>query len=164
MTVVSDTSPLRALHHLGLNHLLTELLGEVLIPPAVEAELTFPTPRFASVTIQDFANLRVEAPRDRVLIDRLSQELDAGEAEAIALASESESSILLIDERAGRREASRLGVPVTGTLGLLVRAKQAGHIAEIGPLIIELRTTLGFYVSDVLFAQLLRLAGEATSH
>ena len=64
--------------------------------------------------------------------------LDPGEAEAIALAIERAPSLLLIDEREGRQVARTLGVPLTGTLGILLRAKGLGHTPAIKPLLTEL--------------------------
>jgi predicted nucleic acid-binding protein len=50
--------------------------------------------------------------------------LDRGEAEVLALAEEREARLVVIDERKARRYAQRLGIPLTGTLGLLVAAKE----------------------------------------
>ena len=46
--------------------------------------------------------------------------LDRGEREAIQLAEEQRADLLLIDERLGRSEAKRRGIPITGTLGILL--------------------------------------------
>lgn len=82
------------------------------------------------------------------------------EAEAIALAREHPGATLLMDERRGRRYAEALGIPIVGTAGLLVRAKQRGLIAEVRPLLDDLRA-VGFWLSDPLYALVLALAGEA---
>ena len=63
--VVSDTSPIRALHHLGLLHLLSKLFGEVLIPPAVAAELESPASGLTKIDIERLPSIRVLAPIDR---------------------------------------------------------------------------------------------------
>jgi len=61
----------------------------------------------------------------------LRQTLDNGEAEAIALATELHPESVLLDDKLARQMARRLGVPVTGTIGVLLRAKQVGLIVEV---------------------------------
>ena len=65
-----------------------------------------------------------------------------------------------MDERAGRSAAAQLGLPVIGTLGLLLRSKEKGFIPTIGPLVDRLQNELGFFVSAELRAEVLRRAGE----
>lgn len=68
---------------------------------------------------------------DFALVRTLSKELDTGEAEAIALAVELKADRLLIDERLGRSAALRLGLKITGVLGILVAAKRNNLIQEV---------------------------------
>src|SRR5205085_1604218 len=115
MIVVSDTSPLRALDHLGLSALPHLLFGDVVIPPAVERELRFPPARFGAIDPVSFPGLQIQAPTDVSLLQQLCQSLDLGESEAIALAIERSADAILIDETASRAEALRRGLVVTGT-------------------------------------------------
>jgi predicted nucleic acid-binding protein len=156
---VSNTSPIRALAHLELLHLLELLFGEVLIPEAVADELLRPAPLFEPVLITRFPFLRVRAV-ERARAQALGSLLDAGESEAIALAEEVGAGELLIDEAGGRSEAARRGLKVVGVLGILLRAKVAGMIPAVGPLIERLRDELHFFVSDVLRDEVLRRANE----
>ena len=89
----------------------------------------------------------------------LRLQIHAGEAEAIALASEVEAD-LLIDEREGRKLAEQAGLKVTGTLGVLLRAKQMGAILAVKPEIRALRERAGFFLSAGLQARVLASAGE----
>ena len=57
--------------------------------------------------------------------------MDKGEAEAIALAVELKADYLLMDERNGRLAARQAGLPVTGVLGILLKAKLEGAIASL---------------------------------
>jgi predicted nucleic acid-binding protein len=82
--------------------------------------------------------LQVTTAGNRPLVTQLETVLDVGEAEAIALAVERAPSVLLIDERDGRHMARTLGVPLTGTLGVLLRAKALGLVPAIKPLLTEL--------------------------
>jgi predicted nucleic acid-binding protein len=158
--IVSDTSPIRALTHLGRIELLRDLFGEVLIPPAVDEELRNPPPGLALVDIHEFTFVTLRAPRDRHRVADLLRTLDPGESEALALALELGVSAILIDEAAGRAMALRLGLLPVGVLGTLIRAKQRGLIVSVGPMIDCLVSEIGFFVSDDLRTEILRRAGE----
>lgn len=158
--VVSDTSPIRALEHLGLTWLLQRLYGEVLIPPAVAEELRDTAAGLPPLDWAGISGLRVQAPNDTARVIELLRELHRGESEAIALAIEVEAAALIVDERAARSVALSLGVRPIGVLGMLVRAKNEGLVAAVGPLMERLRAGIAFRISPVLWAEILRLAGE----
>lgn len=67
-------------------------------------------------------------------------DLDKGEAEAIVLATEIAADLIILDESLGRFHAKHIGLKVTGTIGMLLKAKELGYITEIKPLLLELRT------------------------
>jgi len=89
----------------------------------------------------------------------LSAGLDQGESEAIVLASELPADLLILDESNARMVARRRDLPVTGTLGVLIAAKDAGMVAAIRPLLSQL-SAAGFYISPQIIAHALGLAGE----
>ena len=84
--------------------------------------------------------------------------LDPGESEVIALASQLGFRAIL-DDRKARLLAAQLNIPVTGTVGLLLKGKQAGHMAEIRPCLDQL-SSVGFHLAPALRAEALRLAEE----
>ena len=88
-------------------------------------------------------------------------QLAPGESEAIALALEINADLLLIDERRGRTEANRLGIRITGLLGVLVEAKQRSLIPAVRPLMDDLIATSQFRVSQALYNQILAMVGES---
>ncbi|BAZ03855.1 DUF3368 domain-containing protein [Calothrix sp. NIES-3974] len=100
------------------------------------------------------------AVRDRTLVKASSNELDIGEAEAIALAVEIQADQVLIDERRGRLIASRLNLPYTGILGVLVEAKSQGLILEVKPLLDALINEAGFWITESLYNNVLKLVYE----
>jgi hypothetical protein len=159
--VVSDTSPIRALEHLGILPALGRVFDQVLIPPAVERELHQPPSALRAVDLKRHAFVRVQSPRNRDRVVQLHEALDIGEAEAIALALEVEASALLIDERAGRAAAAALGLAVVGTLGILLRLKQLGFIDALRPGLERLQEELGFFISETLRREILERAGES---
>ena len=85
--------------------------------------------------------------------------LGDGERAAIALAASRRSDLLLLDDALARRHARLLGVPVTGTLGVLLRAKTAGLLPAVAPVIDRLEQ-LGFRLASETRAGVMRLAGE----
>ncbi|MBI3946097.1 MAG: DUF3368 domain-containing protein [Armatimonadetes bacterium] len=100
----------------------------------------------------------VEAPPNRALVLALEMVVDSGEAEAIALAHEHSWRVILDDRRA-RAVAKRLGTPVIGTVGILLRAKQSGVVPSIRPLLEALEAN-EFHIGKGLREEALRLAGE----
>jgi hypothetical protein len=158
--VVSDTSPLRALVHLGHVEWLEVLFKRVLLPPAVAFELRRPPPVYRPIEVSAWTFLEVIAPTNAARVAELRSSLDVGEAEAIALAEEIKADIVLIDEMAGRETARIRGFMVLGTLGLLVRAKQRGLSPSVAPLLDRLRSELNFFISDELRRSILRQVGE----
>jgi hypothetical protein len=159
--VVSDTSPLNNLAAINQLHLLHQLYRTVLIPEAVYRELTDPNFPIAGATeVQTIEWIQTRAVSDRTLVEALSNELDIGEAEAIALAVESQAEQVLIDERRGRLVATRLNLRYTGILGILVEAKSQGLIAEVKPLLDALVNDAGFWVAEPLYNSVLQLVNE----
>lgn len=158
--IVSDTSPIRVLAHLGHLEVLHLLFGEVLVPPAVVEELEQPRQRFAPVAVRSLPYICVQAPTDRSAIDQLLGQLNLGEAEAIVLAIEVHADAVLIDESAGRAVARQLGLLPIGVLGTLLRAKERGLVGLLGPMLDRLQRELGFFISEDLRSEILRRAGE----
>jgi hypothetical protein len=97
---------------------------------------------------------------NRSLLDSLRLELDAGEAESIALAVELKADFVLLDERLARRIATGLGLKVAGLLGVLVEAKRRGLIVLVKPILDALITKAGFWVGRDLYARVLVEVGE----
>ena len=157
--VVSDTSPIAALAHVGQLDLLPRLFQIVLIPPAVAAELASPSMAIKPLTPVELPFVEVRMPANLERVARLREQLDNGESQAIALAIEL-SAALLIDEAIGRRVATEHGIQITGALGVLVRGKKIGAVSAVAPLLLQLERGLDFYMSNSLKAAVLRAAGE----
>jgi predicted nucleic acid-binding protein len=149
MIVVADTGPLHYLILLNHAELLHRFYGEVVVPDPVANELSSPS---APSVVRDWMShvppwlsvVAVEADRVRDVTD----ELDLGERAAIALAGVLHADLLLIDEAAGRTEARRRHLRVTGTLGVLRAAAELG-LVNVRDVIARLKAT-GFYVDEAL--------------
>lgn len=161
MRAVSNTSPISNLAVIEHLDLLPEQFSEVRIPGAVENELrAFPLIRPALELSLRQGWLKSASVPDTDVVRLLTTGLHAGEAEAIALALELRASLILLDEREARAAASRLGLRVTGVLGILLRAKLRGALPLLKPELEALRAKANFFISPVLERAVLREAGE----
>ena len=161
---VSDSSPLIHLAAIGRLELLQSLHAGVLIPEAVWREVVVQggnRPGGREVEDARAAGwLTVESVIPSPTVAFLRNQLDAGEAEAIALALERRPVVLLLDEGFGRAVARRVGVTVIGSVGILSRAKRAGLFPRLRPELDRLRGPGRFYLSQSLYEAALRDAGE----
>lgn len=161
MIVVSDTSPILNLARIRRLDLLRALHIQVLIPPAVHRELTNSQSELTPIIDAALSSwLTREIPVDQNLVVQLRHGLDAGEAEAIALALERKASLLLVDERLGRSAARKLGLEITGLLGVLAEAKKKGLIEKVKPILDSLISEARFWVSSDLYNEVLVTLGE----
>jgi predicted nucleic acid-binding protein len=146
-SIVTDSTILIGLERIGHLDVLPALFEPIFIPPAVDREFGISLPW-----------LQVEIPTDLGLIAALKISVDEGEAEAIALAYQLGLQIIL-DDRQARVVARNMGISIIGTVGVLVKAKQAGEISLLKPLLNELEIN-GFYLTNPLKLEALKLVNE----
>ena len=159
--VVSDSSPLIHLSQIGRLNLLGKLFGELSIPHAVYHEVVLEgRERPGSREVREASWIKVVRVRNEYLKRILQLLLDEGEAEAIVLALEANASLVLLDDREARLQAKRLGLRVTGTLGILLRAKKLGLIENLREELNKLKET-GFRISKSLEEEVLKAANES---
>lgn len=164
MIIVSDTSPLSNLALIDHLFLLRNIYQIVIIPSAVAQELENTReddPRIAAVLSLEWIEVKQVSNTNFVKELQEDRLLDRGESEAIALALELKAEELLIDERLGRREASRLGLSMTGVLGILLMAKRRGLIPTVRPVMDDLMTIARFRISRPLYEEVLMIAQES---
>lgn len=145
--VIADTTCFILLDKIGELTLLKALFGQVITTTVIAQEFGTPLPKW--VIVHDVKDTHFQNSLD----------IDAGEASAIALAIESEPSLLILDDNKGRKAARKLNLHVTGTLGVLLKAKRIGIIAAIGPIIEKIRKT-NFWYSEEVLQEILSLANE----
>jgi hypothetical protein len=146
--VVPDTSCLIALSTLSLLELLDELYGDVAVPQAVIQEFGEPLPEWAK-----------PVQGDPLVVTALRESLGHGEAEVIAVAAQSTETLTVLDDKHARAVAQTMGVQITGTLGILLRAKREGRLLSIRDALDTLEQS-GFHLSSELKAKACELAGE----
>lgn len=154
MIVVSDTTPINYLILIEQAEILRDLYGRVCLPQAVFDELRHER---APLEVKEWLKHLPEWLEVRRVTptpaDSSLEELDEGEREAIALAEQMRADALIIDDRAGRREARRRGLRVTGTLGVIEEAARR-DLLDLPQTIERLKQT-SFYVSPRLLQSLL---------
>lgn len=156
MIVVSDTSPIRYLVLLGIEEILPALFGEILVPPAVRAELQ-------RANTPDSVRKWATHPPAWLLVrtpTRVNAELDLhrGEAEALSLVVELKADRVIVDDLKARGTAKRIGLRPIGTLAILETAAARGMI-PLAPVLDQLRQT-NFHITQAMIAGALKRAAE----
>jgi predicted nucleic acid-binding protein len=131
MVVVSDTSPIINLAAIGYLQLLPDLFTEIVVPTAVYNEVVIQGVGEPGAQELNHATwVKVIDVNNPLLISELLQDLDLGEAEAIALALDLGANYILMDEAAGRSIALSYNVQPIGVLGILLKAKRHDYIGN----------------------------------
>ena len=148
MIVIADTAPMNYLVLIGEQELLPALFGQVIIPEAVLRELqTAATPRVVQEWIAHQPQW-LEIRRATAAPDTSLAYLGEGESQAIQLAEELRADLLLVDEKAARREANKRRLATSGTLGVLDRAAEKG-LVDFSQVLRLLKQT-SFYLSPLV--------------
>lgn len=160
MIVVADAGPLIHLAAIGRLEIVAAV-GDVLIPPGVYEEVVVIGAGLPGAReVSEATWISVVTPTRLDLVNALlAGGLHRGESEAMALALERRADVLLMDERQGRLTAEAMGLRVTGTIGLVIAARQRGTLTAVGPVLSELRAS-GLWLSDELIRQVLSTIGE----
>jgi hypothetical protein len=161
MIVVSNTTPLIGMASIQRFDLLRQLFGEIYIAQAVydEAVVAGREAGGAKREVTAATWIKTVSVKDRLAVEVLLDELDLGEAETIVLAREIGADWVLMDEKKGRRKLTQLGLNKIGTVGILLKAKQAGLLPAVRPELERLRRQ-GFSLSQAVIDAVLQQAGE----
>lgn len=157
--VICNTSPLFYLHRLRHLDLLQKLYGRIVVPEAIVHELKTGRDRgedAPDVEVLHWIEVRSVSVPDLI---RLITDLGAGEAQVLALAIEHPGSLVILDDRLAREVAKLRNIRMTGTAGVILKAKQEGHISTVAPLLDRL-IQLDFRLSDAVRTSILKLARE----
>jgi predicted nucleic acid-binding protein len=158
--IVSNTTPISELAKIGQFALLFEVYGHLVVPPEVDRELIAGThPATAAVPVAEWIEVQPVSDLQQVRALHRATRLGLGECAAILLAAELGAHRLLIDDRAARQEAQRRGLPLIGTIGTLLLAKQRGLIPNLKEVLDEL-IAHGTRISPALYQTALAAAQE----
>lgn len=158
--VVVNTTPLIALSHVGQLDILKKLYGKVTIPEAVYNELSVKAESVCKKAVDSSLDwIRVDKIKNQMAKTMYKTQLHDGEVEVMILAKEVAADVVIIDDANAKKHAKYLGLPVTGTLGVLIKAKQKGYINELRP-ILQRMVESGIYLSQSLIELCLKQAGE----
>lgn len=157
--VICNTSPIQYLHQTDLLQVLEELYGQITIPERVVAELD--AGRAMGIDLPVVTSLswvNVKRVRGAKLLGIVTS-LGPGEKEVLALGLETPGALVILDDLQARRYSSYLGLKFTGTLGVLLKAKQGGRLSAIAP-ILDLLEALQFRLDPETRKATLQLAKE----
>lgn len=154
-----NTSPLIFLSKAGLLELLRLFGPTIVVPRAVANEVARfgpDDPTFAAVHRTSWLQV-LDTPAIPPVIQ--AWDLGAGESAVLAWGYAHQNTEVIIDDLAARNCAAALGIPVRGTLGLVLTAKMRGTIPAARPIIEKMRAS-GMYLSDRVVDSSLRHVGE----
>ncbi len=151
--VISDTSTLILFHKIESLDLLQKVYGELITTPEIAEEFGEKLPVW----------IKLQSVSDKKYLEFIETQVDSGEASAIALAKEFDDTLLLLDDLKARKLATRLNLKITGTLGIIHKAKQMSIIEKVKPLIYKLLKT-DFRISDKIVKEILTMNNENVSH
>lgn len=156
--IVSNTTPLISLMKISQLEILKKIYSEIVIPEAVYKEIEAGKHKEFYRDLSKIDWIKIRSIKNKRSINYFL-DLDAGEAEAIIIASEIGADLIILDEKLGRYHAKHAGIKVTGTLGVLVKAKKMGLVPKLKPLLKEL-TEKNVWISDRLIAQVCKTVDE----
>jgi len=156
--IVCNTTPLQYLHQAGVLDILPVLYGRILIPNAVADEIAVGVR--SGVNLPELKSIEwIEVRNVEGSTWPMPRDIHRGEAEVIALAGCLDDSVMILDDLAARRHARLLGLRFTGTLGVLLKAKQSGILKSVLP-VVNCLEGLGFRLAPDTRQEFLKLSGE----
>ena len=148
-TIVSDTSCLILLDKIKQLDLLKALFGKITVTQLVADEFGKKLPDF----------IQIENPQNLTYQKILESFVDIGEASVLALAIEKKECLLIIDDNKGRREAKQLDLTFTGTIGILIIAREKGLIKSLSEILEKIKKT-DFRISESIINDAKRRCNE----
>jgi predicted nucleic acid-binding protein len=130
-TIISDTSCFIILTNIDELDLLYKIYGQVITTIEVATEYRQSLPQW----------VQIKGATDKYRQQILETQIDKGEASAIALALEIPESTIILDDYKARKIAERLALKITGTIGVIIKAKLDGIIPSIKPYLNKIRQT-----------------------
>lgn len=156
--IVSDATPVIAFSRINRLKLLQEVVREIIIPEEVSSEL-FKYKKSDIKSLKNYKWIRVEKITSQNNVELLLPTLDRGEAEVIILSKELKADLVIIDELSARKVAMMMDLPLIGTVGLLIAAKENKLIEKVKPLLDEMIVS-GIRYGEEFYRKVLAEIGE----
>jgi predicted nucleic acid-binding protein len=147
--VIADTSCFILLDKINELELLKKIFSKITTTPEIAKEFGKTLPEW----------IEIKAVRNNTSIEVLEAEVDEGEASAIALALETKNALVILDDFKARQLAEKLKLHYTGTLGIILKAKEIGILSAISPIMKKVQAT-NFRLSEKVLKEILREADE----
>ena len=157
--VIVNSTPLIILGNIDRLDILQKMYGEIIIPQAVFEEVTSKNDDAKLKLSQNLSWIKIFEVKDKSSRKIYQAKLHDGEVEVMMLAKEISADLLIIDDNAAKKFAKFLGFTVTGTLGILLKAKSEKIIPKIRP-ILEKMLEENFYISEKIINLVLKTAKE----
>lgn len=156
--IVSNTTPIISLLKIGELSILKDLYQRIIVPKEVFNEIENGNNKSYYINLLEIDWIEIKEIKDEKSLSYFL-DLDKGEAETIILANEINADLVIIDEKLGRYHAIHANLKVTGTLGILLKAKKQGKIKSVKNLLSELKDK-GIWLNDKLVERVIELANE----
>lgn len=158
--VIVNSTPLIALCHVNQLNILRQLYGEITIPKAVYDEISVKEESVCKKSVDEALGwIHIQEIQNQMAKTMFKSQLHDGEVEVMILAMEQQASVVVIDDRNAKKYAKYLDLPVTGTLGVLMKAKQKGYLSELKP-VLDVMIQNGIYIKPSLVELCLKQVGE----
>lgn len=158
--VIVNSTPLIALSHVNKLDILQKLYGEIMIPNAVYCEISAKPDSVCKRQVEEALNwIRIEKIQNEMAKTMYKTQLHDGEVEVMILAKERNADLVIIDDANAKKHAKYLQLPVTGTLGVLIKAKKEGYISKLRPILEEM-VNKNIYLSENVINMCLRQVNE----
>lgn len=158
--VIVNSTPIISLCSIGKIELLKDIYDKIYIPYGVYEEVCIEGNSKVGANLIEKNNF--------ILINKIQNEeakrffktsLHKGEVEVMILAEEMKADLCIIDDLLARKYAKYLGLQVTGTLGILLKAKKCGLVKEVKPILNDLISN-GIYINKKIYDSVIDLAEE----
>lgn len=160
LRVIVNTTPLLSLGNIEKLNILRQMYGKIIIPKSVYEEVMEKQDTASQVLTAAMDWIEVKSIENRADYAMYRSRLHSGEIEVMILAQQvPRADLVILDDMAARKTANYLGIPLTGTIGVLIKAKQRGIITAVMPILEELEAN-GFFISNKVKQMIITKTGE----
>ena len=158
LNAVVNSTPLISLHDVGMLDILSKMYNHLYIPYGVYEEVSIDG-GIQKDTLLSYPNFLIQHITNESAKRYFKTALHKGEVEVMILADELNADICILDDKLAREYAKHLGLKITGTLGVFVKAKERGLVKSVTP-IMDAMIQNEIYISNALYENIKKLTSE----